>query len=199
MRIISGTAKGRKLKTLKGLDKRPTTDRVKESIFGKLGTKIVGAEALDLFAGTGNLGIEALSRGAKTVLFIDHDTDAKRVIEENLALTHLTDRAEIWRSDVFRALNHFKAEGRTFDVVFADPPYGQGYGEQTLLALERSGVLRDGGLFILEHHSSEKAGSPLKGYYEAAEKTFGQSVVHFFTISHNEGEDHADCSLSWNL
>ena len=180
MRIISGTAKGRRLKTLKGLDRRPTTDKVKESIFSVLGEKIVGADALDLFAGTGNLGIEALSRGARTVLFVDNDIESTQIIEENLELMHLTDKAEVWRSNVFDAFQPFEISGRVFDIIFADPPYGKGYGAQTLLALERSGILGNDGIFILEHHVSEKVGHFYHHLEMVSEKRFGQTAIHFF-------------------
>ena len=180
MRIIAGSAKGRRLKTLKGLDKRPTADRVKETIFAVLGKKIQGAEALDLYAGTGNLGIEALSRDAGAVLFVDNDAGAKKIIEENLRVTLLQDRAQIWRCDVFRALRRCRASGRMFDVIFADPPYGKGFGIQTFLALGECGILKQGGIFILEHQISEEVGADSNQLKVFSEKLYGQTAVHFF-------------------
>ncbi|MFQ6091822.1 MAG: 16S rRNA (guanine(966)-N(2))-methyltransferase RsmD [bacterium] len=180
MRVIAGAAKGLRLKTLKGSDKRPTTDRVKESMFATIGEKVLGAEAMDLFAGTGNLGIEALSRGARAVLFVDRDVRAKRAIEENLRATQLLDRAEIWMCDVFATLQRLRASRRMFDLIFADPPYGKGYGERTLLFLGEGDILREEGMFVLEHATCEEVAGSCKGMKAVSERIFGQTVVHFF-------------------
>jgi len=180
MRIIAGTAKGRRLKTLHGADKRPTTDRVKESIFAVLGEHILEADVMDLFAGTGNLGIEALSRGARAALFLDSDAQAVRTIKENLRLTQLEDRAEMWRCDAVAALQRLRTERRSFDLVFADPPYGRGYGERTLRCLDRSTILREEGVFVLEHSTNEEVAVSCAHMKMVSEKRFGQTAVHFF-------------------
>jgi 16S rRNA (guanine966-N2)-methyltransferase len=108
VRVIAGTVRGRRLKTLKGLSQRPTTDRVKESVFAMLGGDVLEADVLDLFAGTGSLGIEALSRGARHALFVDTSLQAKEIIDENLHLTNLRDRADIWVSDSCQALKRLQ-------------------------------------------------------------------------------------------
>lgn len=180
MRVIAGTAKGRRLKTLKGVHQRPTTNRVKESIFAMLGEQIHEADVLDLFAGTGNLGIEALSRGARTVLFIDNSVQAREIIEENLHLTQFIDKAEIWLSDCYSALKQLQTKGRGFDLVFADPPYGRGFGRPTLLGLDKYGLLKSEGLFILEHPSDEDIHCPLRSMHKVVEKIFGQTQIQFY-------------------
>ena len=180
MRVIAGKAKGRRLRAVEGSDKRPTTDRVKESIFSVMGEKVHDADVLDLFAGTGNLGIEALSRGARTALLVDKDRPASKIIGENLKLTSFLSQAEIWTCDVFAALSRLRSLSQRFDVIFADPPYGQGLGQKTLSTLEKSPVLKAQGLFVLEHPIGEDiraCGSPLKLINR---KIYGQTAVHFF-------------------
>ena len=180
MRVITGRAKGRKLKAMKGSDKRPTTDRVKESIFSVIGDKIYDADVLDLFAGTGNLGIEALSRGARSALFVDNDVQAVKIIGENLKMTHFLNRTEIWTSDVFAALRRLRALSKVFDVIFADPPYAREYGSKTRTALEESGILRKEGLFVLEHSMSEEFHDSCACFKPITQKMYGQTAVHFF-------------------
>ncbi|UCE18239.1 MAG: 16S rRNA (guanine(966)-N(2))-methyltransferase RsmD [Gemmatimonadota bacterium] len=180
MRVITGKAKGLRLKTLKGSNKRPTTDRVKESIFSVIGEKVYEADVLDLFAGTGNLGIEALSRGARTALFIDNDHRATRIIEENLELTRFRSKSEIWTSDVFTALLRLRTVSRAFDVIFADPPYEKGFGTKTLVLLEENGLLNTGGICILEHPIREEIRIASNRMKLMTHKLYGQTAVHFF-------------------
>ena len=119
MRVITGTARGRRLKELQGMETRPTTDKVKESLFSIIQFDIEGRRVLDLFAGTGQLGIEALSRGAAEAVFVDRRPDAVRLVQENLALCAFTDRARVKSGD---ALAYLKS-GEKFDLIFLDPPY----------------------------------------------------------------------------
>lgn len=121
MRVIAGTAKGRRLKPPRGARTRPTTDRVKEALFSSLQPELAGASVLDLFAGSGALGIEALSRGAATATFVERHDATARLIDENLALTGLTTRATVVVADAVDALRH--PPNAPFDVVLADPPY----------------------------------------------------------------------------
>ncbi|MBQ6569789.1 MAG: 16S rRNA (guanine(966)-N(2))-methyltransferase RsmD [Clostridia bacterium] len=120
MRVITGTARGRRLITLEGLDVRPTTDKVKEGIFSAIQFDIDGRKILDLFAGSGQLGIEALSRGAQKCVFVDSSSKALNVINRNLQTTGLADKAEVYASD---ALGYLSRCRDTFDIVFLDPPY----------------------------------------------------------------------------
>ena len=123
MRIITGTAKGCNLKTPKGMNTRPTSDRVKESLFSILGSDACG-RVLDVFAGTGALGLEALSRGADSCVFIDRET--ADIISFNAEHTRLADRCRVLKGDVFALLHRLAGEGKQFDLVFCDPPYHQG-------------------------------------------------------------------------
>ena len=146
MRVITGTARGRKLNTLEGLDVRPTTDQVKEAMFSIIQFEVEGAAVLDLFAGTGQLGIEALSRGAAECVFIDRRPDAVRLIQENLALCKLADRARVRQGD---ALPYLRS-GEKFDLVFLDPPYASGLLEQALTDIAAFDICRQHGIIVAE-------------------------------------------------
>ena len=120
MRVITGSARGRRLKELEGQETRPTTDRVKESIFNIIQFDVEGSRVLDLFAGTGQLGIEALSRGAAAAVFVEQRRDAAALVRENLKITGLTDRARVVNGE---ALSYLASAGEKFDIIFLDPPY----------------------------------------------------------------------------
>ena len=125
MRILSGSARGRPLKGPKGPGIRPTADRVRETLFNVLGQYLEGGEVLDLFAGTGALALEALSRGAARAVLVDSGREALGLIRENAAALGFAERCEVLPSDALRALEHLGREGRRFALVFADPPYAQ--------------------------------------------------------------------------
>ena len=132
MRIITGSARGCRLKTPKGAEvTRPTADRVKESLFNILGSMVAGRKVLDIFAGTGNLGIEALSRGAQSAVFVDKAT--AKLIGENLQLTRLAEKAVVRSSDVFAELSRQGAGKAKFSLIFCDPPYHKGLWQQGLV------------------------------------------------------------------
>lgn len=148
MRVITGSARGRRLKELEGMETRPTTDRVKEGIFSALQFDIEGRKVLDLFAGTGQLGIECLSRGAAQAVFVDRRADAVKLIRENLALTGLQDRARVTAGD---SLAFLKSLQETFDIVFLDPPYEAGLLEPALERLAGFDILCPHGIIVAEH------------------------------------------------
>lgn len=125
MRVISGEYRGRRLKALEGNNTRPTTDKVKESIFNMIGPYFNGGVALDLFAGSGGLGIEALSRGMDEAYFIDHHMGALRVIKENIALIRAEQRSHVLKMEANRALQQFATQHQSFDLVLLDPPYAK--------------------------------------------------------------------------
>ena len=158
MRVITGSARGRRLKELEGQETRPTTDRVKEGLFSALQFDIEGRRVLDLFAGTGQLGIECLSRGAAAAVFVDQRQDAVRLIRENLAVTALTDRARVVCADALEFLNR---AGGPFDLIFLDPPYGTGLLE-TALARCAGGVdiLAPHGIIAAEHPADQPPPPP---------------------------------------
>ncbi len=139
--------------TPKGLTIRPTADRVKEAIFSILGDKVRGRRVLDLFAGSGALGLEALSRGAASCTFVDRST--AEIIRKNAEHTHLSDRSRIVSGDVLAYLARLTREGAVFDLILADPPYRQGGAEAVLSALDGSSVLAHEGILLLEHGKEE--------------------------------------------
>ncbi|MDF2571899.1 MAG: rsmD [Sporomusa sp.] len=195
MRIITGIAKGTKLKTPKGLDVRPTTDRVKESMFSILSNlalpgsvhALTGATVLDLFAGTGNLGLEALSRGAAHALFIDHSLVSLAVIKDNINNTKLGEMAEIQRGDSVKMLDKLGDSGRTFSLIFVDPPYNQGIVNVVLLKLDTSNIVTDGGLIVVEHSRHEPLNTQWQNLQLIRTERYGETTVTFFaTHSRND-------------
>ena len=155
MRIITGSARGCRLKTPKGADvTRPTADRVKESLFNILGQMVVGRKVLDIFAGTGNLGLEALSRGAESALFVDKAT--AKLIAENLQLTRLSEKGTVRSGDVFAELSRQAAGRAEFSLIFCDPPYHKGLWQQALKQIDAcDGLMAENGILVVEHGAEE--------------------------------------------
>lgn len=149
MRVISGTAKHLPLKTVEGQETRPTTDRIKETLFNMIQNEIYGCRFLDLFAGSGAIGIEALSRGAEAAVFVEQNRRAADCIRENLSFTHLSQKAHVMRMDVFQALSQLQ-EGESFDIVFMDPPYDRELEKKVLEILAKSDRINEQSLIITE-------------------------------------------------
>ena len=150
MRVIAGTAKSLPLKTIKGEQTRPTTDRIKETLFNMLSPDIPGCRFLDLFAGSGAIGIEALSRGAEKAVFVEKNREAAAVIRDNLRFTRLSDRAEVMQLDVVAAIHALALRNECFDVVFLDPPYREKWEAPVLMAISRENILSEEGYVVLE-------------------------------------------------
>ena len=148
MRVITGSARGRRLKELEGLETRPTTDRVKEGLFSALQFDIEGRRVLDLFAGTGQLGIECLSRGAESAVFVDRRADAVKIIRENLKITELQDRARVVAGD---SMEYLKSLRESFDIILLDPPYSAGLLEEAIAHIARFDILSPHGIIVAEH------------------------------------------------
>ncbi|MCR5432070.1 MAG: 16S rRNA (guanine(966)-N(2))-methyltransferase RsmD [Lachnospiraceae bacterium] len=179
MRVISGTANRHKLVSPKGLKVRPTTDRIKETLFNILAPRIFDIWFLDLFAGSGGIGIEALSRGAAGCVFVDNDREAMKCIKENLDACRLSGRAETLFSDASRAVMGLKARGKKFDIIFMDPPYGKGI-EKEVLSVMRDDILADDGLIIVEAEAETDFGYLTElGLKEVRVKEYG-SNKHIF-------------------
>lgn len=149
MRVIAGTARSMPLRTLKGMDIRPTTDRTKETLFNIIQFRIPGCRFLDLFSGTGAIGIEALSRGASKAFFVERDRKHQNLIKENLDYTKLGDRAVLRGGDVLQVLPRLESE-EPFDIIFMDPPFGKSLEKDALKIISDSTLLADGGLVIIE-------------------------------------------------
>src|SRR4030042_5931090 len=164
MRIISGTSEGRKLATPKSQAIRPTSDRVKESIFNILGKKVEGKVVLDLFAGTGNLGIEALSRGAKKALFVEKGREALRLIQRNLSQLGMKGRSEILPKDARRAIGILEQRGESFDLILMDPPYEKGLIQKTLLELFSHWIYHKDSILVIEHDRREPLPEMVEGW-----------------------------------
>jgi 16S rRNA (guanine966-N2)-methyltransferase len=151
LRVISGSAKGRRLATLRTLALRPTPDRVRQALFDILGERIDGAAILDLFAGSGAIGLEALSRGARLAVLVEAHEPACRLIEKNLQRCGLSDQAVVWCNHVLQALPALKMQGQAFDVIFLDPPYRTSLLEEALQQLADGRLLTADGQVIAEH------------------------------------------------
>jgi 16S rRNA (guanine966-N2)-methyltransferase len=182
MRVIAGRAGGVPLISPKN-GVRPTMDRVKEAIFSSLGEMVIGARVLDLFAGTGALGIEALSRGAATAIFVDEDRQSIAAIEKNLAKTQLAGRVR--QQDVFSFLKNAAAAAEKFQIVFADPPYdkmksGESFTEKLLDNETLPRLLEPHGVFVLEKRPSEELPST-KLWQVSRRKTYGATEVLFLS------------------
>lgn len=149
MRVIAGTARSLPLKCIEGLETRPTTDRIKETLFNMIQQELPGCRFLDLFAGSGAIGIEALSRGAKEAVFVENQRKAWSCIKENLSFTRLSERAHVILSDAVSAIRQMEGEP-SFDLVFMDPPYDQGLEQQVLAALAHSTLVDSHTILILE-------------------------------------------------
>lgn len=178
MRVIAGLAKGRQLVAPAGMRVRPTAGRVRRTLMDILAPRIEGREWLDLFAGSGAVGIEALSRGARHVVFVESDPRALAALEANLQRTGLGEGAEVRRRDVTRALEELAREGRRFDVVFADPPYGRGLVDETVRGVATSGLLALGGLLVVQHGARECPAQP-EGWRLVRRVEFGETVLSF--------------------
>ena len=154
MRVVGGKYRGKVLKTFQGTEVRPTSDRAKESLFNILAPQIMGATVLDLFAGTGSVGLEALSRGAKEVFFTDVRRESLQIVKANLSsVKESTER--VFLMDFKDALSKFSREGKKFDIVFLDPPYHTEFGEEALALIQRYELLSEKGIVIFEHDGKE--------------------------------------------
>ncbi len=150
MRVISGTARGLRLASPDGEGTRPTLDRVKEALFSMLTPYVRGARVLDLFAGSGALGIEALSRGAERAVFVDRSREAEAAVRANLERARLTDRAELLRTDALEYLSAASAAGEGFTLIFLDPPYESGLYEKAISLITARGLLAPSGIIAAE-------------------------------------------------
>lgn len=160
MRVISGSARGHKLKAPKGLTTRPTTDRIKESLFNILAPDIYGCRFLDLFSGSGAIGIEALSRGAERAVFVDSDKNSLSVIKDNIKAVRLDSKAEVLGCDVRTAVMRLGRDKVLFDIIFMDPPYKKGYTQDTLTYIAEEKILAPDGYIVAEISSEEEIPSP---------------------------------------
>ena len=179
MRIITGSARGVRLKTPAGEGTRPTADRTREALFSMLGARVYDAQVLDLFAGTGALALEALSRGAAYAVLVDRATH--KILTENAQRTKLAVCAEIRRGDVYGLIAALADEGRRFDLIFADPPYARGDNARVLAAVDAAALLATDGLFVLEQGEGESVIEYSGRLSLVRERRYGAARICFYT------------------
>ena len=174
MRVITGKARGIVLKTPEGRLTRPTADRVKEALFSIIQFDITNAKVLDLFGGTGQLGIEALSRGAKSAVFVDSRDDACKLIRENLKRTRLADCATVVRSDYMDFLRKCK---ETFDIIFLDPPYAEVFLENSLKLITEIDILQSDGIIVTERPAEKDLCLVFPGYSRSKDYKYSKTIL----------------------
>ena len=177
MRVISGKARGVNLKTPAGMATRPTADRVKEAVFSIIQFDLPGASVLDLFGGTGQLGIEALSRGANDAVFVDERDDACRLIRENLKRTKLESQAQVIRSDYGAFL---KGATQKFDIILLDPPYAEVFLENSLNLITQIDILQSGGIIVTERPVEKALLWDFPGYNRSKDYKYGNTLITLF-------------------
>jgi 16S rRNA (guanine(966)-N(2))-methyltransferase RsmD len=190
MRIVSGSAGGLQLKAPKGHKTRPTADQVREAIFNILTSRFPfeGIAVLDLFAGTGALGIEALSRGARSAVFVDASPDAQRTIQENLKITGLRPHGRIIRAYAAKGIKIAEDQGLRFGGVFLDPPYGEGWVDKTLRLLAASSILAPHAWVVVEHGPHEEGAALYPPLVLTDRRRYGTTGVSFYQRQNEEAE-----------
>ena len=177
MRVITGKARGVVLKTPEGLATRPTTDRVKEALFNIIQFEIPTARVLDLFGGTGQLGIEVLSREAKSAVFVDEREEACRLIRENLKRTKLEQQARVVRSDYMAYLKTCKDK---FDIILLDPPYAEVFLENSLKMITEIDILQSGGIIVAERPIGKELPWEFPGYSRSRDYKYGKTLITIY-------------------
>ena len=177
MCVISGSCRGIGLKTPDGLKTRPTADRVKEALFSILQFDLPGKRILDLFGGTGQLGIEALSRGAASAVFVDNSEVACALIRENLRRTDLANLASVVRSDYLAFLNHIDDK---FDIILLDPPYTEDFLENALKLITEIDILQSGGIIVAERPVEKKLDLSFPGYSRSKDYKYGKVILTLY-------------------
>jgi RNA methyltransferase, rsmD family len=199
MRITSGTLKNRKIKSREGKETRPTLERIKEAIFSIIGDKITDARFLDLYSGTGNMAIEALSRGAGRAVMIEQDKEALRIIIDNVNDLKLDGRCRAYKNDVFRAVEILGRKNEKFDVIFLDPPYKENITEKTLEKISESEILAEDGIIISEHSVYEKSKDTVGNLVKYDERDYNKKIVTFYKSSLQKHQyRNINKILKWN-
>ena len=177
MRVITGKARGVQLKTPEGMLTRPTADRVKEALFSIINFDLPGASVLDLFAGSGQLGIEALSRGANRAVFIDAREDACKIIRENIRRTKFENQARVIRSDYLEYLRRCKEK---FDIILLDPPYAEVFLENALKSITEIDILQSGGIIIAERPIEKELLLDFEGFTRSKDYKYGKTLLTIY-------------------
>ena len=178
MRIISGDLKGRKLKSVGKLKIRPPLDKVKQAIFDILKNDIVDKEVLDLFAGSGSLGIEAVSRGAKKVIFVESSFKNQKLLKENINMLNLEDKVQVILANVSKFLDILYEKQQQFDLIFVDPPFLKNWAQKILDKIEQYQILKPEGIVVLRHHKKEIPETSILCLIK--QRKFGDNLVSFY-------------------
>jgi 16S rRNA (guanine(966)-N(2))-methyltransferase RsmD len=187
--VISGEARGRLLKAVPGQTTRPTTDKVKEALFSIIGPYFEGGRVLDLFAGTGGLGIEALSRGAGHAVFVDANPRSVEVVRRNLEATGMSDRAEAYRNDARKAIKLLERKSEQFELVFLDPPYAMQDCDDLLGELAGRGLLIDGAVAVVEHDANVDYGERFGRFGRSRHAVYGETALSIYRYEGEEDDD----------
>ena len=177
MRIIAGENRGKKLKAVPGMKTRPTADRVKEAVFSSIDDRLYGSRFLDVFSGTGNIALEAISRGAEEAVLLEKDRDALKVIQENVTACRQDNRCTIMRGDSFASLNTLSRQGKQFDIIYVDPPYQAGLYEEVLKNIADKDLLAQDGLILLECAKNTSLSIENSIFFIYKEKCYGDTCV----------------------
>jgi 16S rRNA (guanine966-N2)-methyltransferase len=181
LRVIAGSAKGKRLKAPTGLHTRPITDMIKEALFNVWGPDIAAAQVLDLFAGSGSVGIEALSRGANQVVFVDNDKNAINTINENLHNCAFENGFELFYSDVFKVVNLFSRRQSDFDFIYVDPPFtNDKIFDEVMQVLGMVGILRDDGVLVIRTRKQRDMAPRFKQLIKYRISNYGESTLHYY-------------------
>ncbi|OQP07881.1 16S rRNA (guanine(966)-N(2))-methyltransferase RsmD [Geobacillus sp. 46C-IIa] len=202
MRVISGMCKGRHLQAVPGMSTRPTTDKVKEAIFNMIGPYFADGIGLDLFAGSGGLGIEALSRGLERVVFVDHDAKAVQTVRKNVAACGLEKRAEIYRNDAERALKAVAKRGLRFSAIFLDPPYKEKKWPTLLSLIAERDLLEADGVVVAEHPAGAELPEEVGNLRQWKRETYGITGITIYRRIDEQKGDESDgehCRLPGEL
>ena len=190
LRVISGKARGLKLDSPKNQDVRPTTDRVKESLFNIINPYIRESNILDLFAGTGSLGIECLSRGAKNCVFVDKSKDSINIIKSNVKKARVENESTILNVDFKDAVKRLSNQNQKFDVIFMDPPYYENMFIECLKIIDELNLLYEDGIIIVEHDTKDLFDESIGNLVKSRDKKYGNTTLTFYKLeAQNEQED----------
>jgi 16S rRNA (guanine(966)-N(2))-methyltransferase RsmD len=192
MRVISGSARGRHLKAVPGIGTRPTTDKVKEALFSMIGPFFEGGNVLDLFAGTGGLGIEALSRGMEHAVFIDLEPKSIATIHNNLQVTKFSDQAEVYKNDAKRALKVLSKRAMKFQLVFLDPPYRLKHGDELMEQMAELELLTHDATIVLEHDAGYTYPEHFGNFRMWRKAEYGEAAISIYSYDSQQGEQEKE-------
>lgn len=181
MRIITGIAKGRKIIAPEGMDTRPTSDRVKESVFNIISKKVYGARVLDLFSGTGNLGLEAISRGAEWCTFIEKNKITHKILLENVNNLGFSEKCEVYSRDAFDVLEMLGKNSEKYDIIFLDPPYSKGLIERAIIKISENSLINNKGIIMSEYDENDVIPENINGINIFRTEKYGRTKISFWT------------------